>query len=350
METLTTVEIANPAAEPDWGLRRANTALIRYPRFRELHREIRRCQDLSKIAGEPQCMSLEGTMGAGKSTLVKDYAAAFPRRETDDGAIIPVLYVETPYPATPKGVAAEMLGALRDPAAEKGPLWSMNFRLKGFTHDCQTELVILDDIHHLIDRVIDRVLVDVSEWLKVLIKNTGIPFLIVGLDGTVERILDLNPQLSRLFAAREKLPPFAWDETEDEAGNGIRQEFSFFVQYAEEALGMPLSRELSRRDMLRRLHYATDGIVGNLMNLLREAHLEARERGRAELDLAVIAAGFEKRLAAHVKKEVNPFAEQLETSFVPPESAPRNMPEATGRRSRRQRQRGPTAGEVLKTR
>lgn len=346
MEVQPTETKTAAAGGPDWGLLRANAALIRHPRFRELHREIRRCQDLSKIAGEPQCMSLEGTMGAGKSTLVKDYAAAFPRRETDDGAIIPVLYVETPYPATPKGVAAEMLGALRDPAAEKGPLWSMNFRLKGFTHDCQVELVILDDIHHLIDRVVDRVLVDVSEWLKVLIKNTGIPFLIVGLDGTVQRILDLNPQLSRLFAAREKLAPFAWDEGREET---VR-EFSFFVQYAEEALGMHLSGELSRRDMLRRLHYATNGIVGNLMNLLREAHLEARERGREELDLAVIAAAFRKRLAEHVKKEVNPFAEQLEASFVPPDPAPRNMPGATGRRSRRKQQRGPTAGELLKAR
>jgi hypothetical protein len=344
MEDSTTGEGTNPIEDSDWGLLQANTALIRYPRFRELHGEIRECQELSKIAGEPQCLSLEGTMGAGKSTLLKDYAAAFPRREADDGVIVPVLYLETPYPATPKGVAAAMLGALRDPAAGKGPLWAMNSRLTGFTRDCQVELVILDDIHHLIDRGTDNVLVDVSEWLKVLIKNTGIPFLIVGLDGTVTRILDLNPQLSRLFAAREKLEPFAWDEDSEKT---IR-DFSFFVQYAEEAIGMRLSAQPLRRDMLRRLHYATGGIVGNLMNLLRAAMLRARKQGRDELDLAMLTAAFEKRLAEHVKTNLDPFAEQLDTTFVPPEPKPRNEPDATGRRSRRKEKRGPTVGDVLK--
>ncbi len=58
---------------------KANAALVRYPRFNELHQDIRLCQEMSKIAGEPQCMILEGIAGAGKSTLVKNYSAAFSR-------------------------------------------------------------------------------------------------------------------------------------------------------------------------------------------------------------------------------------------------------------------------------
>jgi len=69
--------------------------------------------------------------------------------------------------------------------------------------DCQVELVILDDFHHLIDKETNRILEQVSDWLKVLIKETGIPFLVVGIDGKVERILDANAQLSRLFAVRQ---------------------------------------------------------------------------------------------------------------------------------------------------
>ena len=145
---------------------------------------------------------------------------------------------------------------------------------------------------------------------------------------------------------RERLTPFVWDETKDET----IQDFSFFVQYAEEAIGMHLSRERLRRDMLHRLYYATGGIVGNVMNLLREALLEARERGREELDLAALARAFKRRLAEHVKVEVNPFAEQQDATFVPPDPKPRNEPGATGRRSRRKQKRGPTAGDVLKAR
>jgi TniB protein len=107
----------------------AHNALIRYPRFKELHEEIERCQQLSRLAGEPHCIALEGVTGAGKSTLVKSYAQSFQRSETADGARLPVLYLEVPSPATVKGVAAAMLMQLGDPGATKGTLWSMNERV-----------------------------------------------------------------------------------------------------------------------------------------------------------------------------------------------------------------------------
>lgn len=64
--------------EGQTALKRAEDTLIRYPRFRELHQDIKECQELSKIAGEPQYISLKGPTGAGKTTLIKDYARQFP--------------------------------------------------------------------------------------------------------------------------------------------------------------------------------------------------------------------------------------------------------------------------------
>jgi putative protein kinase ArgK-like GTPase of G3E family len=66
-------------------LTQANTALIRYPRFKALHQDMRECQELSRLSNEPCCLSLEGVTGAGKSTLVRDYAALFPRMEESTG-------------------------------------------------------------------------------------------------------------------------------------------------------------------------------------------------------------------------------------------------------------------------
>jgi hypothetical protein len=53
---------------PEAPLERAYLALIRYPRFKELHQMIQQCQQMSALGGEPQCMSLEGMTGAGKWT------------------------------------------------------------------------------------------------------------------------------------------------------------------------------------------------------------------------------------------------------------------------------------------
>jgi len=320
-------------------LERANTALIRYPRFKELHHHIRYCQQMSKIAGEPQCMTLEGVTGAGKSTLVQDYARAFPRLLTDEGVRIPVFYMETPSPVTVKGMAAAMLESLGDPAAPRGTQWSMNSRLVKLLVACKVEIAILDDFHHLIDCETNRVLVKVSDWLKVLIKETGLPFLVVGIEDTVEKILNLNPQLSRLFAARETLEPFRWNAA-DETG---LQEFAQFVQYAELAIGMSLTEDLPRTELLFRLHYATEGVVGNLMNLLRCAALQAQEQGTGKLDLHTLDWAFRRRLARHLKDKVNPFATVKDEHFVAPE------PVASAHKQQDRGQRPPSIASVLTT-
>jgi len=281
---------------------RANAALIRYPRFNKLHDAIRLCQNLSQVAGEPQCMVLEGAAGVGKSTLVKSYAEALPRYETSSGSRVSIFYLETPSPVTVKGMAAKLLDTLGDPAAHHGTLWSMNARLIHFIRACEVRLVILDDFHHLIDKETNRVLHNVSDWLKVLIKETNVPFLVVGVVDTVRRILDANAQLSRLFAIRETLHPFHWDSQRPET----IKEFAGFVAFAESKIGMPLTAEIERQDLLYRLYDATGGVVGNVMNLLRYSVAVAQQQGHDQLSLNILATAFDMRLAEHVRKK-NPF-------------------------------------------
>jgi hypothetical protein len=288
--------------------------LIRYPRFKELHREIQRCQALSTTAGEPQCMALEGVPGAGKSTLVEDFARTFPRFETETGTCVPVFYLETPSPVTVKGMAATMLERLGDPAAPRGALWSMNSRLIKLMQACEVQLAILDDFHHLIDTETNRILQKVSDWLKVLIKETGIPFLVVGIDGKVEQILQANSQLSRLFAMRETLQPLAWDM----AAQTPEPPFGQFVQYAETILELSFTPACPRLELLYRLHYATDGVVGNLMNLMRYAASRAQEDHSPAVELSHLALAFDKRLAKHRRGQVNPFVYGTDERFIGP--------------------------------
>ncbi len=319
----------------------AHSALIRYPRFKELHEEIERCQQLSRLAGEPHCIALEGVTGAGKSTLVKSYAQSFQRSETADGARLPVLYLEVPSPATVKGVAAAMLMQLGDPGATKGTLWSMNERVILFIKACGVQLVIWDDFHHLFDSETERVLARVSDWLKVLIKETGIPFLVVGIEGKVDLILEANSQLSRLFAARETLEPFAWNA----AVRDTIRELSRFVHYAEQAIGVPLAPAPPRVEWLYRLHYATGGVIGNVMNLLRYAALLAQQRARTELDLALLSRAFQQRLQKHMRLRANPFDAAADESFG---ALPATLvAEAAG--GRRGQKKAPSIGEVLTT-
>lgn len=295
---------------------RANALLIRYPRFNTLLSHIQLCQTLSNIADEPQCMILEGGPGVGKSTLVKSYAESCARYETPSGTKVPVFYVETPSPVTVKGMAAKLLEVLGDPAANHGTLWSMNSRLVHFIHTCEVQMIILDDFHHLIDTETNRVLSKVSDWLKVLIKETHVPFLVVGVMGTVSRILQANAQLSRLFAVRETLHPFQWHSQTPET----IQAFMTFVAFAERMIGVPLTTEIPREDLLYRIYYATDGVVGNVMNLLRYGVALAQQQQVNTLTLDILAAAFQLRLAEHVRKN-NPFMAANTTCPSPPQGS-----------------------------
>lgn len=333
-------------SEPSRGthLERTHAALIAYPRFRELHQAIQLCQRLSKLAGEPQCMSLEGRTGAGKSTLVRTYAESFQRTETPEGTGIPVLYLEVPSPAGIKDLASAMLKRMGDPAYERGTRATLTMRLIGLIQACGVELVILDDFHHLIDSETNHVLGEVSEWLKYVIKETGVPFLVVGIEGKVELILQANPQLSRLFAARETLQPFRWETAQPET----IQEFAHFVEYVEKAVEKPLSVEVRRTEMLYRIHYATDGVVGNVMNLLRFAALLCELQGQRDIGLAILSQAFQQRLAKHLSRKCDPFSESATVRFTPSVPAPPLEPEKSPKGKRRSK-RAPSIAETLTT-
>jgi energy-coupling factor transporter ATP-binding protein EcfA2 len=336
-----TTSSENPATP----IQRANTTLIRYPRFTQLQDDIQLCCDLSKIAGEPQCMILEGATGTGKSTLVKSYASAYHRYEMTSGTKIPVFYLETPSPVTVKGMAARLLEVLGDPGAHHGTLWSMNSRLIHFIHACEVRLVILDDFHHLIDRETNRVMDKVSDWLKVLIKEANVPFLVVGLDDTVRRILDSNTQLSRLFAIRETLRPFQWDEQNP----GSIQEFTAFVAFAESRIGIPLTDEVERKDLLYQIHLATNGVVGNVMNLLRFGVVLAQQRQADHITLEIFSDAFALRLAEHVHRG-NPFASPAIKAILSLKTIPAVETKLDSLAiNRRKKKQAPSVSEVLTT-
>jgi energy-coupling factor transporter ATP-binding protein EcfA2 len=319
--------------------------VFHYPRFDAIYRAIERCQHMSRVMREPQCISLEGHPGAGKTTLSTCYTAAHPRTETEWGSRIPVFYLETPSPITVKGMAQTMLDKLGDPLADRGTLTTLNRRLKHYLVQCEVQLVILDDFHHLIDADTDRVFQTVSDWLKVLIKDAGVPFMVVGIEGKNEQILRLNPQLSRLFALRETLRPFAWDQERKEA----ILELGGWIKSIEQEMGKALVPQMSRIELLHRLHYATDGIAGHLLNLLRYAAQYALEQGEAEVTLAALTWAFQHRITGHFPGKINPFGTTIGEVFVAPSDPPMlDAPQSVNRRSRQRKQPVPDARDVLR--
>jgi len=158
-------------------------------------------------------------------------------------------------------------------------------------------------VQHFRDRDSRRVLENASNWLKTLIKETGVACVLVGLQGEAEEVVGLNPQLARLFGAPHVLLPFTWDERRPE----LRREFAAFLALVEAALPLAEKPDLAGTGMARRLHGASGGVMAHLMELIRGATYLALAEGQATLNQEVLGRAFEQRLASVRRGTVNPF-------------------------------------------
>lgn len=286
---------------------------IEYPRITALLTEIGQCHmdgiGTRTLDQEPECMFVEGGTHAGKTAVRKFYERAFYRDVTADKTIIPILPVILPYPAKPKDVAMAMLKKLGDPHAERGTTAQLGSRVAGYLRDCGVQLIVLDEMHHMIDRTTDRVLMDASEWLKRLIKDTLIPVVALG-KPTTKAVLDYDEQLKRLFNRREVLAPFAWDYADGPAS----ADFRCFLHAIDMQLPLAERSHLGGEEVALRIHYATDGVVGFVMTLVRWGARYAMNEGREKVGLADLARAFEGRVKTVKTKKQNPF---VPPSFTP---------------------------------
>jgi hypothetical protein len=187
---------------------------ICYPQWQQITTAIQTCHQIQPIAAEPPCLLLIGQTGVGKTTLLTSYARTYPPRQTTEGLQQPIVQATIVPPATVKSMAATLLAALGDPAADKGTTNSMTRRVIHFFRHCQVQMLILDELQHFVDRESQKVLWTVSNWLKTLIKESGVACVLAGLANEAEQVVDANPQLARLFGDPIVLQPFAWDATQ----------------------------------------------------------------------------------------------------------------------------------------
>ncbi|MBC7905600.1 MAG: TniB family NTP-binding protein [Rhodospirillaceae bacterium] len=279
--------------------RRVEAIFIRHPRIREVEDRMEKFRMWSKEAQEPYCLLVLGPSGVGKSTLIADYRARHPRTVTADRTIVPVLTATIPVPATMKTMATELLGALGDPAAEKGTLHQKTWRLFRLLKSCAVELIILDEFQHFIDRDSDKVLRSVADWLKVLIDTARIPVVLTGLHYS-RAVLDSNEQLHRRFGTHEALEPFRWDA-------GGHDSFRRFLGHLDQLLPFPERSGLAGDDMAPRLFAASQGLIASVMKVVRKAAHVAIEANAPCLSLDFLARSYADGILPGGEGAPNPF-------------------------------------------
>ncbi len=322
----------------------ANKLLVLHPRFREAVNVLKRCHDSKSGGGEPLCGAILGASGTGKTSVVDHYIRQHPRELTETATRQPVLKVTLQPDARPKGIAADILLALEDPAWSSGTVQTLTNRAVKLLKRCGVELIVLDEFHHLFDMDRLKVMTKASQWVKVLIVNTGIPVVVCGMPES-EHVLRAE-HTERRFKERQTLHCFIWHSV---AG---RREFCGMLKKLDDSLPLALDSGLAEAELAGRFYLACRGVPDYLMTLVRGALAEALQRGSEQIEMSDLARVYEKQLSLQrvLLQQQNPFVgppNTTELDCVQPADAYRSAGVGLSPRSARKRRRAATASDYL---
>lgn len=284
----------------------AQRIIVLHPRFRDAVSLLERCHKSFDAAAEPTCGALLGASGVGKTSVVDHYTKLHPVRETETELRRPILKVTLQPDTRPKGIAADILMALGDPAWSSGTVQTLTNRAVKLLRRCGVELIVFDEFHHLFDLDRAKVMTKASQWLKVLIVNTRLPVVVCGMP-EAEHVLRAE-HTERRFKERLTLRCFDWRTPVG------RQEFSGLLKRLDGALPLAESSALADPEMAGRLFLASRGVPDYLMTLLRGGVAEALNRKQERIELTDFARIYAQKLAWQrvLSEQSNPFIGDLD--------------------------------------
>lgn len=286
-------------------LRRAERIQILHPQFNEVLTRLQRAHQLWLQGASARNLLLIGESGAGKTSALLTFAKQHPSRLTEEGHHRPVVYVRVPAGPTIRAFAEAILIALGAGSQMRGSAAEKTNQIVRLLCNCRTQFLLIDEFHHFCDSG-RRTFEEVTEWLKILIDTIAIPTALAGLP-ECDAILRSNEQLRRRFAARIPLSPIGWQASVDQ--NLFRDVLhSLDTQINTER---PLWG-LADWDRVRRMHYATNGLLGYVSTIVLGVLEHLIEAQTTEADDELLQTIFTHYVWREGIKELNPFHPNFE--------------------------------------
>jgi hypothetical protein len=289
--------------------------LIKYPRFEMAYNALQDAYDGYQVQAQPSCTALLGCSGAGKSTVGMYFLEQHPQIEHEGWTEYLVLFVTVPPQVTPRSFAAEMLTALKDPFPSRGTTADLGRRIDRALGPQEgghrVRLVILNECQRFADsRWV--VLYETANFLRERIETSGSAFVLLGLEYGSE-LIDENDQLQRLFDETILIEPFSWANKRDQ------DEFRGILKSLSSALSQKYEfpDDLTEPDLAFRLWYASFGLIGYLMKIIRGAAALARKVGSHTITRSLLAKSYIKHIREKNSKQ-NPITDKGFTSDTAP--------------------------------
>jgi len=260
--------------------------VIVYPQMKEILSSIEDCKNSTKYSSQPECLSLVGPYRCGKTTIIETYTEKFPDILTEEGTIKPILYCSVPCPATSNGLVSALLEGMGDPFYYKrSTIYFKKSRLKDFLRKCNVELIILDEVQHLIDSNRRKLIRETADWFKLLITETNIPVIFVGLEYALQ-VFEENKQLGSRVLNRYQMKPFGDND----------KSFRILLHCFDKSLPLKNLSNLENDEISKYILTATQGRLGYLKVLLKEALKIAIDENYNHITIPILSKSYENKL------------------------------------------------------
>ncbi|MBD2487602.1 TniB family NTP-binding protein [Aulosira sp. FACHB-615] len=181
--------------------------------------------------------------------------------------IVPVVYIQPPQKCGAKDLFQEIIEYLKFKAT-KGTVSDFRGRTMEVLKGCGVEMIIVDEA--------DRLKPETFAEVRDIYDKLGIAIVLVGTD-RLEAVIKRDEQVYNRFRACHRF------------GKLSGKEFQDTVQtWEDKVLKLPLPSNLISKDMQQILTSATEGYIGRLDEILREAAIRALSRGLKKIDKAVL--------------------------------------------------------------
>ena len=254
-------------------------------------------------------LAVIGPSQTGKSTSIQNYLETVVAAEGHDDQTEPVLHVTMSAKATTKSLGQDILEAYLDTDFDKGNARSLLRRASTQVESANTDVLVLDEIHHLIDNDEKGTTAwSVTETIKKMLIRGACPFVIMGTERARPLLLN-NPQ----FKGRTYAPLFI--EPLDLARPAERKTFiehcaGFDLKLVEHGI-FPKPSGLVRGAIPAVLYDISQGVIGTASAVFEVAAENAIRAGRGAISLDDISDAIDGWAIPLQFTDYNPITQGL---------------------------------------
>ncbi|WP_448267976.1 TniB family NTP-binding protein [Nostoc sp. DSM 114159] len=215
-----------------------------------------------------KCCRVVGESRTGKTVACDAYRLRHkPQQEAGRPPIVPVVYIRPNQKCGPKDLFKKITEYLKY-RVTKGTVSDFRDRAIEVLKGCGVEMLIIDEA----DRLKPETFADVRD----IAEDLGIAVVLVGTD-RLDAVIKRDEQVKERF-----MPHLRFGKL---SGEDFKKTVDMWEQMV---LKLPVSSNLTSKDMLRILTSATEGYIGRLDEILREAAIRSLSRGLKKIDKAVL--------------------------------------------------------------